>query len=124
MTAEIYTYDKQLHKSWSLSEGRQRFNAEDLYDFNDLDSDTANLGMPSQDGPTQRNQAKMEEADDLKLQMEEMRRQMEREREEMRLQMEREREKMRLRMGQGENGEEIAQVQDELVPREGRKRKR
>lgn len=108
MTAEIYTHDKQLHKAWSLSEGRQRINTDDLYDFNDPVSDTANCSTPLQDEPTQRE-------GELIAEMQEMRLQMEREKE-MRLQLEREKEEMRLQIERKEDQEEIAQEQDKLVP--------
>lgn len=138
MTAEIYTHNGQLQKSWSLSEGRQRIIAEDFYDFSDTVSDTTSHGMPSQLELTQRERAMMGKLEEMerqierqqeerRLQMEQvkedMKLQMEREKEELRLQMEREKEEFRLQMEQKEDREKIAPEQGNLRPVRGRKRK-
>ena len=122
MVAEIYSHDKQLQKSWSLSEGRQRTDTDVFSDLN-----TANHGTGLTNGSNQGEPAIVEELRVMRLQMErekEMRLQVEREKEEMRLQIERERKGMRLRTEQEENRDNPAQEQDKLVLRRDRKRKR
>lgn len=128
LTAEIYTYDKQLHKSWSLSEGRRRITE----DFNDSVFETDNHSMPLQDEPTQKERGMMAEIERMKLQMErerqekeEMRLRIKREEQEkeamrlqveramkMRLQMERKIENMQLQM-EREKGDRRLQVEKE-----------
>ncbi|KAF2736795.1 hypothetical protein EJ04DRAFT_595567, partial [Polyplosphaeria fusca] len=49
MSAEIYTHDKQLLRSWSLSEGRQQKNSDGVLNFNESVSGAENEGMPTQD---------------------------------------------------------------------------
>ena len=119
--AEIYTHDMQLHKSLPLSEGRQRFNPEDLGNVDDLDPGRANHGVPLQDEPTKTGEAITEYTENWKLKFEQEREknlQLEREREEMKLQLEQQEEK------RGESREEKAQVEDRAVLKKGRKRKR
>ncbi|KAF2785826.1 hypothetical protein K505DRAFT_196452, partial [Melanomma pulvis-pyrius CBS 109.77] len=60
MSAEIYTHDKQLHTSWSLSEGRQRKNSDDFFGLNESLSDADSERMLAQDEPTERERAMME----------------------------------------------------------------
>ena len=143
LTAEIYTHDRQLCKSWSLSEGRQRVDAEYSYNFDDLVPDTTSHCMLLHDETTHKERTTMGEMEVMRLRVErekeEMRLQVEREKEEMRLQVEREKEEMRLQMEREkreirlemereeyseEDGEKLAQKQDKLVLRRSKKRKR
>ena len=135
MIAEIYTYEKELYKSWSLSEGRQRVNAEDIYGLNDA-------SIATEDESTRTEQTLMREVEimrrhtrreneemkekwlQLERDREEMRLQLEREKEEMRLQMERERKEMRLQMERENDKGEIEQEQNRVASGDYRKRKR
>ena len=108
--AEIYTHDMQLHRILPLSEGRQRFNPEDLGNVEDLDPGRANHGVPLQDEPT-KTEGAMTEIENWKLKFEQER--------EENLQL-----KMRLRLKQQENREEGVQEEDRAVLKKGRKRKR
>ena len=114
----------QLHKSLPLSEGRQRFNPEDLGNVDDLDPGRANHGVPLQDEPT-KTEGAMTELENWKLKFEQEKLRFEQEK----LKFEQEREenlqlKMRLRLKQQENREEGAQEEDRAVLKKGRKRRR
>ncbi|KAL9080215.1 MAG: hypothetical protein Q9157_000998 [Trypethelium eluteriae] len=132
--AEVYTYDKQLHKSWSLGEGRQRFNADDFADFIDQSSDADDDCMPLQDEPTQRERAMIGEIEKMKRQRERELKERERERQEREQEMEvlrqakeeweRAKEGTRPQMVREQNGDEKLQEQDKSRSGGGKKRKR
>lgn len=145
LTAEIYTHDKQLHKAWSLSEGRQRVGMDDLH-IDDTASDTSNDYMSSLNTLTAREQAllgqlrkqtkreqeirfqveqetRLQVEQEMRLQAErEIKHWIEREREEMRLQMERERGNMRLQRQQEKDSDDMAQEQSNVLLKPGKKR--
>ncbi|KAL9615668.1 MAG: hypothetical protein Q9160_009346 [Pyrenula sp. 1 TL-2023] len=123
LTAEIYSHDKQLYKSWSLSEGRQRVNAIELSNSSGFVFNTDNGTMPMRDDSTQREQIPMEELKEARLQVErerEMRIQTERKIKEM----ERENKEMRLKIERELGAKAEAQERDTSTPGRGRKRKR
>lgn len=143
MSAEIYTHDKQLHKSYSLSEGRQRCqNSDDGFNFDASLSDADSQGVPPQIEPTEKESAMMERMKDMEERvktmeerekmMEEREKQMEKEMEEqekeiedLRLQAGQEREGISLQTAWKKEGKESRQVQDRMEENErGKKRKR
>ncbi|KAF2868149.1 hypothetical protein BDV95DRAFT_500997 [Massariosphaeria phaeospora] len=48
LSAQIYTYDKQLHTTWSLGEGRQRKNLDDFCGIEESLSDAESKKIPTQ----------------------------------------------------------------------------
>ena len=119
-SADIYTYNKELYKAWSLSEGRQRSSTEDLVESN---ADSHIERTPAENEMD----AKEVEIKELKRQVEQgkqMQQRLEQEKQEMEQQMEVERLEVRLRMNQEQNQkEETIEASEKLAGARGKKRK-
>jgi len=114
MSAEIYTHDKQLCRSWSLSEGRQRKNSDGLFNFDKRVSGAENEKMPTKDELEQKEHMLEEQLKEIKGK----RRKIEEREEEIK----RAKEETQLQPVHGMDQEETAQLQEELE--EGRPKKK
>lgn len=128
--AEVYTYDKQLHKTLSLSEGRQGTNVRDFYEFNDPVPGTEMGSSTLQVEQTKDKQVMRETREEIRLQIEkEIRPQIE---EEVRLRIEKEMKqekektdrKKKKKTGLKKDQNERVKKQKKLVLDRGRIRKR
>jgi len=121
MSAEIYSHDKQLCRSWSLSEGRQRKNSDGLFNFDKRVSGAENGKMPTRDELEQKKhmlEEQLKEIEGKKRKIEGKKRKIEEREEEIK----RAKEETQLQLVHGMDQEETAQLQEELE--EGRPKKK
>ncbi|KAF2106486.1 hypothetical protein BDV96DRAFT_607363 [Lophiotrema nucula] len=108
-SVEIYTHNKELHKTWSLSEGRQRVINDDLIDL-EANSDSGRMSTPDE---------RMSKEAAMSAEIEELRREVAQERE-AKLKEKRKREQLEVQLhDQYEAGKEL-----DGSAQEGRKRRK
>lgn len=100
LRAEVYSHDKQLYRSWSLSEGRRRDNSGDLFRVTQQFSDADSARVPGQDEVADRDYAIIEELNNKDKRLNRA----EKEMEELKLQLDRMREALQTQSEQGVRG--------------------